>query len=97
IVYPSANDFKAVTSFSLAFWVKNTAQVGRTEFLFSLVDNTYGWHNSALFLLMENQTATKTTMKLGLMDNGWKAIFKNRFLMVTGTRLYMYMTRFLQK
>lgn len=68
IAYPSANDFKTVTSFSVSFWIKNTAQVGRTEFLFSLVDPTYGWHNSALFLLMENQTATKTTMKLGVMD-----------------------------
>lgn len=68
IAYPSANDFKTVTSFSVSFWIKNTAQVGRTEFLFSLVDPTYGWHNSALFLLMENQTATKATMKLGVMD-----------------------------
>lgn len=76
IVYPSANDFKVVTSFSLAFWIKNTAQVGRTEFLFSLVDNTYGWHNSALFLLMENQTAAKTTMKLGLMDQWLEGDFQ---------------------
>lgn len=76
ILYPSANDFKTVTSFSLAFWVKNAAQAGRTEFLFSLVDNTYGWHNSALFLLMENQTSTKTTMKLGVMDQWLEGDFQ---------------------
>lgn len=69
ISWPSANDFKQSTSFSMSFWIKNTAQAGRTEFLFSLVDPTYnGWHYSALFLLMENQTATKATMKMGLMD-----------------------------
>lgn len=76
IVYPSANDFKNVTSFSVSFWIKNTAQAGRTEFLFSLVDPSYGWHNSALFLLMENQTATKATMKLGLMDQWLEGDFQ---------------------
>lgn len=76
IVYPSANDFKSVTSFSISFWIKNAAAAGRTEFLFSLVDPTYsGWHYSALFLLMENQTATQTTMKLGLMDQWLEGTF----------------------
>jgi Concanavalin A-like lectin/glucanases superfamily len=69
IFYPSANDFKNAKSFSMSMWLKNTAQVGRTEFLFSLVDDTYsGWHYSAAFCLVENQTATKATMKFGLMD-----------------------------
>ena len=69
IYYPSANDFKNVQSFTMAFWMKNTAQAGRTEFLFSLYDPTYsGWSYSGMFCLVENQTATKATMKFGLMD-----------------------------
>jgi len=68
ITWASANDFKTATSFSIALWMKNTPAVGRTEFVFSLVDDKYGWHHSAIFLLVENQTTTQTTMKLGLMD-----------------------------
>lgn len=68
IKYSSANDFGSATSFTIALWMKNTAQVGRTEFVFSLVDDKYGWHHSSIFLLVENQTATNATMKLGLMD-----------------------------
>lgn len=75
IIYPSANDFKNSTSFSIALWMKNTAQAGRTEFLFSLADDTYGWSHSAIFVLLENQEATKTTMKLGLMDQWLEGTF----------------------
>ncbi|MDB5223887.1 MAG: hypothetical protein JWN83_2554 [Chitinophagaceae bacterium] len=75
ILYSSANDFAASTSFSISFWMKNTAQAGRTEFLFSLVDETYGWSNSAAFVLVENQTATNTTMKFGLMDQWLEGTF----------------------
>ncbi|MDB5200114.1 MAG: hypothetical protein JWO92_2077 [Chitinophagaceae bacterium] len=75
IQYASANDFKNSTSFSISFWMKNTAQAGRTEFLFSLVDETYGWSNSAAFVLVENQTATNTTMKFGLMDQWLEGTF----------------------
>ena len=76
ILYLNANDLKSATSFSIAFWMKNTAQAGRTEFLFSLVDDTYsGWHRSAVFLLLENQTATSTTMKFGLMDQWLEGTF----------------------
>ncbi|MFZ4056615.1 MAG: LamG-like jellyroll fold domain-containing protein [Ferruginibacter sp.] len=66
--YTSANDIKTAASFSVAFWIKNAPAVGRTEFLFSLVDDKYGWHHSAVFLLIENQTASRSTLKLGLMD-----------------------------
>jgi hypothetical protein len=75
IKYASANDFKNSTSFSISFWMKNTAQAGRTEFLFSLVDATYGWSNSAAFVLVENQTATNATMKFGLMDQWLEGTF----------------------
>ncbi|MBK7374996.1 MAG: LamG domain-containing protein [Chitinophagaceae bacterium] len=75
IVFPSANDIAKATSFSIALWMKNNAAVGRTEFVFSLVDDKYGWHHSAIFLLVENQTPTQTTMKLGLMDQWLEGTF----------------------
>ena len=75
IVFPSANDFAKSTSFTISYWMKNTAQAGRTEFVFSLVDDKYGWHHSAIFLLVENQTATSTTMNLGLMDQWLEGTF----------------------
>ncbi len=75
VLYPSANDFKDATSFSISFWLKNTAQAGRTEFLFSLADDTYGWSRSAAFVLVENQTAANTTMKFGLMDQWLEGTF----------------------
>lgn len=67
IVYASANDIAKATSFSISLWMKNT-DGGRTEFVFSLVDDKYGWHHSAIFLLLEHGDATATTLKLGLMD-----------------------------
>src|SRR6266487_4083504 len=42
INYPSANDFKNVTSCTISMWVNNTVNTN-TEFLFSLVDKDY-WH-----------------------------------------------------
>lgn len=68
ISYPSANDFKTATSFAIAFWIKNPPAVGRTEFLFSLKDDSYGWSRSGAFCMVENQTPTKATMKFYLMD-----------------------------
>ncbi len=67
IKYMNVNDFGAATSFTIAFWMKNTDK-GRTEFVFSLVDDKYGWHHSAIFLLLEHGDATATTLKLGVMD-----------------------------
>lgn len=67
IVYPSSNKMPLATSMTIAFWMKNT-DAGRTEFVFSLVDDKYGWHHSAIFLLLEHGSPTATTLKLGLMD-----------------------------
>ena len=78
VVYPSPNDLTSATSFSVAFWLKNTPQA-RTEFVFSLVDAKYGWHNSAVFLLIENQTPTKATVKLGLMDQWLEFVGANEY------------------
>ena len=78
VVYPSTNDLTSSTSFSIAYWIKNTPQA-RTEFIFSLVDGKYGWHNSACYLLIENQTATKATVKLGLMDQWLEFVGANEY------------------
>lgn len=75
VLYLNANDMKAATNFTIAFWIKNTAQAGRTEFLFSLVEPSYSWTNSKAFVLVENQTATSTTMKFGLMDQWLEGTF----------------------
>lgn len=74
-LYMNANDFDKASSFSISFWIKNTAQAGRTEFLFSLVQPKYSWTNSAAFVLVENQTATSTTMKFGLKDQWLEGTF----------------------
>ncbi|HET9057934.1 MAG TPA: LamG domain-containing protein [Chitinophagaceae bacterium] len=78
IVYASANDMNKATSFTIAFWMKNTDE-GRTEFVFSLVDDKYGWHHSAIFLLLEHGNTTATTLKLGLMDQWLEWPDANKF------------------
>ena len=75
VLYLNANDFKSATSFTISMWLKNTAQAGRTEFLFSLVQPSFSWHNSVAFVLVENQTATNTTMKFGVMDQWLEGTF----------------------
>lgn len=67
IKYPSANDFKNSTSFTIAFWLKREANPN-TEFVFSLKDDTYGWSHSSIFMMMEHGTATEATVKMGVMD-----------------------------
>ena len=78
IVYPSANDFSKATSFTISLWMKNT-DAGRTEFVFSLVDDKYGWHHSAIFLMLEHGSPTATTLKLGLMDQWLEFPDANKF------------------
>ena len=67
IKYPSANDFKGVTSCTISMWVNNTVN-SNTEFYFSLASKDY-WHESAAFLLVEHATATACTFKFALMDH----------------------------
>lgn len=75
VLYLNANDFKDATNFSVSYWVKSAPRVGRTEFLFSLVEPNFSWHNSALFLLLENQTTTSVTMKLAVKDQWLEGTF----------------------
>jgi hypothetical protein len=68
VSYASANDFKSATSFTIAFWMKRSVNAN-TEFVFSLMDDTYsGWHYSAIFMMMEHTTPTEATVKIGIMD-----------------------------
>ncbi len=78
ILYLNANDIKKATSLTIAFWMKNT-DAGRTEFLFSLVDEKYGWSNSTTFLLLEHGSPTETTFKFSLMDQWLEFPDANKF------------------
>lgn len=67
VKYPSANDFKAATSCTIAMWFNNTVN-SNTELLFSLASKDY-WHESAAFLLVEHATPTKCQLKFALEDH----------------------------
>jgi hypothetical protein len=75
IKYPSANDFAASTSWTVAYWMKNVpATDGEPEFHFSLASTDF-WHNSGLFLLVEkggpdpgNSTPSLMACKLAIED-----------------------------
>ncbi len=67
VKYPSANDFKGVTSCTISLWVNNTVNAN-TELLFSLASKDY-WHESAAFLLLEHATPTKCQLKFALEDH----------------------------
>lgn len=73
ILYPSANDFASATSFSIAFWEKNSVPGGGSpQFLFSLPSKDF-WHQSAIFALMDHDGAGSTTsdavFKFAIQDN----------------------------
>ena len=67
IKYPSANDFKDVTSCTISMWVNNVVNPN-TELYFSLVDKDY-WHQSSAFLLVEHAAVDACTFKFALMDH----------------------------
>jgi len=60
ILYPSANDFDKSTSFTVAFWEKNSVPTGGSpQFVFSLVSKDY-WHQSSMFMLVDHDGAGST-------------------------------------
>lgn len=67
IKYPSANDFKGVTSCTISMWINNAVNAN-TELLFSLASKDY-WHGSAAFLLLEHATPAKCQLKFALQDH----------------------------
>lgn len=73
IVYPSANDFSKSTSFTVAYWEKNSVPTGgKPQWIFSLASKDY-WHQSAFFLFFDHadagSTATDAVVKLAIQDH----------------------------
>ena len=73
ILYPSANDFDKATSFTIAFWEKNSVPTGGSpQFVFSLASKDY-WHQSAIFWLVDHDgagsTADSAATSFVLQDN----------------------------
>src|SRR5437773_4240367 len=73
ILYPSANDFDKSTSFTIAFWEKNSVPTGGSpQFVFSLASKDY-WHQSSLFWLVDHDgagsTADSAATSFVLQDN----------------------------
>lgn len=79
IKYAAANDFAKATSFTISAWIKNTPWSGGAGFLFSLSNKDY-WHESAIFLLFEDQgqsSTTQTAMKFAVMDQWFEFVGPN--------------------
>ncbi len=73
IMYLNANDMASASSFTIAFWEKNTVPTGgKPQFVFSLADKDY-WHNSGIFLLIDHtgagSTATNAVVKIAVEDH----------------------------
>ena len=73
IKYPSANDFAKSTSFTVAFWEKNSVPTGGSpQWIFSLVDKDY-WHNSGMFAFVDHDgagsNATGAVVKFAVEDH----------------------------
>jgi len=73
ILYPSANDFDKATSFTVAFWEKNSVPTGGSpQFVFSLASKDY-WHQSGLFMLVDHDgagsTADSAAVSFVIQDN----------------------------
>ncbi len=73
ILYPSANDFNKVTSFTISLWEKNQVPTGGSpQFMFSLASKDY-WHQSAMFWLIDHDgagsTADSAATSFVLQDN----------------------------
>ena len=73
LLYLNANDFDKASSFTVAFWEKNSVPTGGSpQFVFSLPSKDY-WHQSALFLLVDHDkagsTPDSTALSFVLQDN----------------------------
>jgi len=72
--YLSANDFANSTSFTVAFWAKNTLpNDGKAQFAFTLPNKDY-WSNTCMFILFDHSgsgaTADSAVVKFYVNDNG---------------------------
>jgi hypothetical protein len=81
IRYASANDWAKSTSFTIAFWLKNTPWSGGPGFLFNLTMKDH-WANGVTWMLIEDQgqsSATSATVKFVLQDQWFEFVGANKF------------------
>lgn len=85
IVYPSANDFKKSTSFTVSFWVKRNGPNpggGGTAFAFGLATTKDIWTRMDMFLLFEDagnpSSADLAAAKFYLRDQWFEFVGANR-------------------
>lgn len=80
LLYLNANDFAKSTSFTVAFWEKNTVPASEPQFLFSLVDKDF-WHNSGMFAFFEHagagSTADSAVVKFAIEDHWFEFVPSN--------------------
>lgn len=85
IVYPSANDFKRSTSYTIAFWMKkngpNPAGAG-TSFAFGAPSTAGYWHQMEMFMLFEDagnpSSAALAAVKFCINDSWYEFVQGNR-------------------
>lgn len=79
VKYLNANDMKAATSFTIAFWMKRALN-NRTEFYFSMTGSSADyWTQSPLFMLVEHGTVTDAVVKLYVDDKWFEFPDANKF------------------
>lgn len=88
IKYNSPNDFAKSTSFSIAFWMKNSPPSGGAQFVFSMPKsvNKDSWTtNTETFMLIEDNspdrnhsTADSAAVKFGVKDNWFEFLAEKR-------------------
>jgi hypothetical protein len=71
--YLNANDFSSSSSFTVAFWAKNSVPTGgKAQFAFTLPDKDY-WSTTAMFILFDHTgsgaTADSAVVKFYVNDN----------------------------
>lgn len=83
--YPSANDFKSATSCSVSLWLKSGGvpkSADGVQFVFSLFQSNFSWHNSAMFLYFDHDGAGATvdsaSLTFAIKDNWYGFYGKDR-------------------
>lgn len=88
IKYATPNDFSKATSFTIAFWMKNSPAAGGAQFLFAMPKkvNKDSWTtNTETFMLIEDNspdrnhsTTDSAAVKFGIKDNWFEFLAEKR-------------------
>jgi Concanavalin A-like lectin/glucanases superfamily len=88
VKYAAPNDFARATSFTIAFWMKNSPAAGGAQFAFSMPKtvNKDSWTtNTETFMLIEDNspdrnhsTADSAAVKIGIKDNWFEFLAEKR-------------------